>query len=54
MPPASSVTQDPDQAVESLQKLMSLDFDTICFSHFPPLKKGARDALQRLIQRKAS
>ena len=36
-PPAAAVTQDSKQANESLKKLLKLDFDTIVFSHFPPL-----------------
>ena len=52
-PPASAGTQDPQQARESIRnrKLLSLDFETRCFSHFPPLKQGAREAISRLLQR---
>ena len=53
-PPAASVTASPQQALESLEKLLSLDFDTICFSHFPPLRSGARPALQKLLDKTAS
>jgi len=53
-PPASVVTQDPKQARESLEKLLTMDFDTICFSHFPPLRQMARCALQRLVQKTGS
>ena len=49
-PPASSVTVDPEQAMESIERLLSLEFDTILFSHFPPLVEGAKDALRRLVQ----
>lgn len=52
-PPAPGVTQSPERAMRSLEKLLSLDFDTICFSHFPPLRKDARDSLKRLIERHA-
>jgi glyoxylase-like metal-dependent hydrolase (beta-lactamase superfamily II) len=48
--PAAAVTHNPHQAEESLQRLLSLDFDTICFSHFPSLKHGAREALRRLLR----
>ena len=48
-PPAASVTQDPKQAMESLRKLLKLDFHTICFSHFPPFHGGARAALRQMI-----
>lgn len=46
-PPAPSVTQSPEQARQSVRKLMALDFEAICFSHFPPLRNGAREALRR-------
>ena len=53
-PPASSVTQDGEQARESLKKLLPLDIETICFSHFPPLRRDARGSLRRLIEAKAA
>ena len=49
-PPAALVTRDPAQAIESLKKLLLLEFDTICFSHYPPLRRNARAALERLIE----
>ena len=48
-PPAAAVTQDPKQAMESLRKLVRLDFHTICFSHFPPFHGGARAALRQML-----
>ena len=53
-PPAKAVTADPEQALESLIRLMSLDFDTICFSHFNPIQTGAKDALERLVRKSTS
>ena len=50
-PPAPGVTACPETAMQSLERLLSLDFHTICFSHFPPLRKDAREALRRLIIR---
>ena len=50
-PPAASVTRDPVEAMKSLEKLLALDFDTICFGHYSPLRKDARAALQRLVQK---
>ena len=50
-PPSASFTQDPVQAAESLRKLLPLEFETICFSHFPALKSDARGALRRLVQK---
>ena len=48
--PASAVTLDPEQAVESLKKLLHLDFDVICFSHFPALRRHARESLRELVE----
>jgi len=45
--PASNFTQNPAQARESVTRLLSVDFETICFGHFPPLKHDAREALRR-------
>ena len=53
-PPASSVTENPRQAAESLRKLLPLDFDVICFGHHPPLQEDARDSLRKLLQRQGS
>ena len=50
-PPSKSVTQDPAQAIESLKKLLSLDFDTMCFGHSSPLRRDANAALERLVLR---
>ena len=50
-PPAAAVTEDPKQAKESLKKLLLVDFDTLCFGHFPPLRSGARSALERLVDK---
>ncbi len=49
-PPARSVTQDPEMALRSLQRLLDLDFQTICFGHFPPILTGGRDAVVRLLR----
>ncbi len=53
-PPAPGVTQLPEQAMRSVEKLLALDFNTICFSHFPPMSKEPREALRRLIQQHAA
>lgn len=50
-PPAPGVTDCPDTAMRSLEKLLSLDFHTICFSHFPPLRTNAWESLRRLVER---
>ena len=49
-PPARSFTHDFMQARESLKKLLALDFDIMCFSHFPPLRRDARNTLRRLVE----
>ena len=53
-PPAPGVTHSPAMAMRSLTKLLELDFHTICFSHFPPLRKDAKGSLRRLLERHAS
>ncbi len=53
-PPSPGVTLDLQQAKESLNKLLSLDFDIICFSHAPPLRKNGLHALQQLVAKTAS
>ena len=50
-PPAPGVTQCPDEALRSLEKLLHLDFDIICFSHFPPMRNEPRKALEALLKR---
>ena len=50
-PPARAVTHDFPQAQQSLKKLLEVDFETICFSHFPPLKLDAGEVFRRLVQK---
>ena len=49
-PPAPGVTHRPEEAMRSVEKLLDLDFDTICFSHSPPMRNEPSKALQRLVQ----
>ena len=49
-PPAPGVTQRPEEAMRSVKKLLDLDFDTICFSHSPPMRHEPGEALRRLVQ----
>lgn len=49
-PPASGVTGDFRQAMESLRRLENLDFETICFSHFPVCRDNPREQLRRLVR----
>ena len=51
-PPAPNVTQRPYEAMKSLAKLLKLNFDTICFSHYPPLREGSYAALRVLIEQR--
>ena len=50
-PPARCVTQRPREAMRSVKKLLGLDFDVMCFSHFPPMRGEPREALRRLVER---
>jgi glyoxylase-like metal-dependent hydrolase (beta-lactamase superfamily II) len=38
------------QAKESVRRLAQLDFEVLCFSHFPPIKKGAARALRQFAE----
>lgn len=46
--PSSLFTGNMGQARESIRRLSTLDFDSLCFSHFPPLREEARFRMQRL------
>ncbi len=48
--PSRFFSSDMDAARESVRKLAGLDFDTICFSHFLPMRQGARAALRSLAE----
>lgn len=43
-------TQDMSQAKASLCRLAELDVETLCFSHFPPILKGAQQQLQAFVE----
>ena len=40
-------SSDLNQARESVRRLAQLDFEVLCFSHFPPIKKGASRVLRQ-------
>jgi hypothetical protein len=46
--PAALVTQDVEEATASIGKMAEFEFDTIAFSHFPPLRVNAGEAIKRL------
>ena len=48
--PSRVFTTDMTQAKESIRRLAQLDFDVLCFSHFPPLTNGASLALRRFAE----
>ena len=49
-PPAARFTADMRLAEQSLAKLLELDFDMICFSHFPSLTENAHRELALLVE----
>lgn len=49
-PPSSLFTEDAASAMRSLRRLLELEFETIVFSHFPPVRSGARDALSAMLE----
>jgi glyoxylase-like metal-dependent hydrolase (beta-lactamase superfamily II) len=42
-------SDDPAMARDSVQRLAELDVTTIVFSHFPPIREGARQTLAALV-----
>jgi glyoxylase-like metal-dependent hydrolase (beta-lactamase superfamily II) len=50
-PPMALFTQDQSLARASLAKLLTYAFDTMCFSHFSPLRHTAHHALEALVQK---
>ncbi len=52
--PAARFTVDMRLAYQSLAKLLEWDFDTICFSHFPPLRENTHRELELLVERLAT
>ena len=53
-PPAAAVTDDVELATKSLHKLLELDFSALCFSHFPPMRTGAHEALRSMLYHEAN
>ena len=51
--PARWVTGDYPQAIASMHRIAELDFETMVFSHFPPLRGTARTDLKRLLERRS-
>ena len=49
-PPVTLGADRLKQAIRSLEKLAGLDFETICFSHFPALRREPREAVRRLVE----
>jgi hypothetical protein len=49
--PARWVTADYPEAVASMRRIAELDFETMVFSHFGPLRRSARASLLRLLDR---
>ena len=48
--PSRWFSSDMEAAKESVRKLADLDFEIICFSHFQPMRQGARAALRSLAE----
>jgi glyoxylase-like metal-dependent hydrolase (beta-lactamase superfamily II) len=48
--PDPVVSEDVEEAKASIERLATLDVDTIAFSHFQPLRRGAQRAIERLVE----
>lgn len=49
--PASYVTHDMDMAYESVKKMLEVDFETVCFGHYEPLRVNAHNEVKQLLNR---
>ncbi len=47
--PERVLTENPAAARTSIERLARMDVDTICFSHFPPLRQHAQHELRALV-----
>jgi glyoxylase-like metal-dependent hydrolase (beta-lactamase superfamily II) len=50
-PPNPRFTEDPAAARASIRKLAALDFETLCFSHFPPRRRRGGATVRTLAER---
>lgn len=50
MPPHRLFTQDPHEAVGSIARLARIDFETLCFSHYRPIRSGGGDQLRAFAE----
>ena len=48
--PSRWFSSDMEAAKASVRKLAELDFEVLCFSHFEPMRQGARSALRSLAE----
>jgi glyoxylase-like metal-dependent hydrolase (beta-lactamase superfamily II) len=48
--PSRWFSSDMTQAKESIKRLAQLDIEVLCFSHFPPIKKGASKVLRQFAE----
>jgi glyoxylase-like metal-dependent hydrolase (beta-lactamase superfamily II) len=49
--PSRMFTVNLAQEVESIRKILSLDFEVVCFGHGPPLTKDASESISRLARK---
>ena len=50
--PHKMVSSDLVQAVDSVKKMVELDFDILCFGHGRPIMEGARERVAMLLERR--
>jgi glyoxylase-like metal-dependent hydrolase (beta-lactamase superfamily II) len=54
MLPSRLFSQDMTEATESVHKISRLDFETLCFSHFRPILRGADERVREFARSLAS
>ncbi len=49
--PSRMFTVDLAQEIESIKRILSLDFEVVCFGHGPPLTQNAHESISRLARK---
>jgi glyoxylase-like metal-dependent hydrolase (beta-lactamase superfamily II) len=49
--PSRMFTVDLAQEIESINRILSLDFEIVCFGHGPPLTRNAKESISKLAQK---
>lgn len=48
--PTTAISRDVERAMQSVERLIELEFDVVCFGHGPPLAQDASARLRQLVE----